>query len=182
MDEQELEDLEGMYRELLEAEPEDKHDIDVGTPDYVDKDKESAWRQEYVYDPNLIIPKDDTLSTKSYSVIVGEITPHSAAALGKLGELKEMAERDPSILTKPDMNGWRPLHEAVRSGELEVVEYLVEHGADVNQRTNQGKGGTPLFWAEQMLDKDSPVVLYLKKKGAKSIPPSTTEKPQDSEL
>ena len=165
LDDEELENLEEKYSDLLD-EPEVEHVIDVGTPDYVNKDKGSAWRQEYEYDPNLIISKDDTSATKTRSVVVGDATPHSAAALGQLDTLKAMAEKDASILTKSDANGWRPLHEAVRSGELKVVEYLVEHGADVNDRTNQGKGGTPLFWAEQMLDKDHPVVAYLKKKGA----------------
>ena len=29
----------------------------------------------------------------------------------------------------------QPLHEAVRAGHLDVVEYLVQHGADVHART-----------------------------------------------
>jgi ankyrin repeat protein len=60
--------------------------------------------------------------------------------------LKELVRADPSNTTKQDVNGWRPIHEAARSGEIEVLKFLVEHGADVNERTNEGAGGTPLFW------------------------------------
>ena len=45
-----------------------------------------------------------------------------------------------------DNNGWTPLHEATNNGHLDVTEYLVTHGADINNRGGQGcKGTTPLI-------------------------------------
>ncbi len=177
LEEDEFKVLEEQYQQLEEEEEEEEeeieYEIDLRTPDYVDEDMESAWRQEFEYDPDLSIPKESNGAV---------MTPHNAAARGELDALKQMAEQDPSLLTKPDQNGWRPFHEAVRSGELEVVEYLVERGANINERTNQGLGGSPLFWAEQKLEEDNPVILYLKKKGAKSIAPSAPRSSEDDEL
>ena len=41
--------------------------------------------------------------------------------------------------------GWTPLHNAVDSDDKEIVELLVNNGADVNATHNGG--GTPLHWA-----------------------------------
>jgi prolyl 4-hydroxylase len=56
------------------------------------------------------------------------MTVHAAAADGHLEFLKEMAKKDRSQLFKADHNGWRPLHEAARGGQVEVVEYLIKEG------------------------------------------------------
>ena len=181
LDEEELEDLENVYK-AAEEEASEGFEGDDDTPDYVHKDKESAWRQEYAYDPDTKTPKDEGEKTTTHSQEVRKLTPHGAAAMGRLDELKELVRADPSNLTKQDVNGWRPIHEAARSGEIEVLKFLVEHGADVNERTNEGAGGTPLFWAEQMLPKDSEAVLFLKAKGAKNIPPTPNGRPKDGEL
>lgn len=104
------------------------------------------------------------------------MTAHTAAALGRLEILKLMESRDPKVLTKADENGWRPIHEAARSGHKEVIEYLVKkHGAAVNERTNNGRGGTPLWWAEQMLDEDHEVIQLLRDMGAVNIAPEVVE-------
>ena len=49
-------------------------------------------------------------------------------------------EKDPSTIKKIDGNGWSAIHEAVRSGELEVLKWLVAQGLDINLRTHFGKG------------------------------------------
>jgi hypothetical protein len=46
-----------------------------------------------------------------------------------------------------------------------VVKYLVEQGADYNQKTG-GKGGTVLFWAKRELGAEHPVVSFLEELGA----------------
>lgn len=181
LDEEELEELENVYK-AEEDEVDEEVQEDYDTPDYVHKDKDSAWRQAYAYDPDTKTPKDDEEKTTTHMQEVRKLTPHSAAAMGRLDVLQELVKADPSNLTKQDVNGWRPIHEAARSGEIEVLKFLVEHGADVNERTNEGSGGTPLFWAEQMLPKESEAVLFLKAKGAKNIPPMPNGKPNDGEL
>jgi ankyrin repeat protein len=63
--------------------------------------------------------------------------------------LKELAQKNRSELFKKDRNGWRPLHEAARGGKHEVVEFLLKEGAQINERTNDNVGGSPLWWAER---------------------------------
>ena len=58
-----------------------------------------------------------------------------------------------------DENGWQPIHESVRGGNLEVVKYLVDMGADLAAKTSNG--ATPLWWARHILPPDNDVVPYL---------------------
>ena len=46
-----------------------------------------------------------------------------------------------------DNDEWTPLHLAARYGHKEIVEYLVEKGADVNAKDKEG--WTPLHFAAQ---------------------------------
>lgn len=85
--------------------------------------------------------------------------------------LKQLAKKDSKALLKADRNGWRPLHEAARAGETEVVEFLIKQGAEVNDRTNNGSGGTSLWWSQQLFGDDHPVVKVLKRNGAVNIAP-----------
>jgi len=113
-----------------------------------------------------------TTTTVSFSLPEG-MTAHTAAATGKVPVLKRIEKRDSKLLTKLDVNGWRPLHEAARRGQTTVLKYLLEnYDHDVNERTNDGRGGTALFWAEQTLREDHESIKYLKKKGAKNIAPN----------
>lgn len=49
-----------------------------------------------------------------------------------------------------DAAGWLPLHEAANHGYYEIVEYLIKHGAHVNDRGGaQCEGTTPLHDAAQ---------------------------------
>jgi hypothetical protein len=52
-----------------------------------------------------------------------------------------------------------------------VLEYLIEEGAEINERTNNGKGGNPLFWAEKDKVKNANAIAVLKKYGAVNLPP-----------
>ena len=65
----------------------------------------------------------------------------------------------------PDL-GFQPIHEAVREGHLEVVEFLIENGADINARTSQGLGSSVFNIAKNFLDRDDPVYALLAKLGA----------------
>jgi hypothetical protein len=49
---------------------------------------------------------------------------------------------------------------------LEVVKYLVENGANVNEETGGRGGGTPLYWAKKELKEDHPVISLLESLGA----------------
>jgi hypothetical protein len=65
----------------------------------------------------------------------------------------------------------RPIHEASRGGHTDVVKFLYKHGADVNARTSEGAGGTPLWWAQKVHGDDHPTASFLESIGALSIGP-----------
>lgn len=90
--------------------------------------------------------------------------------LNKDARRKKTPGRAP-IVEKRDEEGWQLMHSASASGQTEVVELLVEHGADVNSRTHGGHGATPLYIAERNNGGFHPVVRYLKSLGALNVGP-----------
>lgn len=103
-----------------------------GLPYYVPPKHQDQWEQKFVY-----VKKPSTRKTKSSSSSDGvdgadedndgagddasEDDPdgrlfHNLAAKGMLYRMKDMVQKDPSILTQEDPNGWLALHEAARSG------------------------------------------------------------------
>jgi ankyrin repeat protein len=77
-------------------------------------------------------------------------SPEDFADFGAMRMLKKYVEADPEILKKAQGNFY-PLHVAALSDagqgpNLKTVEYLIEHGADVNALTVHG-GYTPLHLA-----------------------------------
>lgn len=100
---------------------------------------------------------------------------HAAAAKGDVSQLKQLAKENPNSLFEQDRNGWRPIHEAARAGHADVIDYLVKNGAAVNERTNDGRGATALWWAENLFDDDHPVILALRQHGAVNHGPVVDE-------
>ena len=101
----------------------------------------------------------------------GATAAHTVAANGDLDALKEVVDKDPSVLDQADVNGWKPIHEAARGGQTKVLEYLIEKGVDINERTHDGKGASALWWAERNFSASHPAVKLLKKNGGVSLPP-----------
>jgi prolyl 4-hydroxylase len=48
------------------------------------------------------------------------------------------------MVHEPDGNGWLPIHEAARSGNVEIIKILLDHGADIDARTDYGEGHSTL--------------------------------------
>jgi ankyrin repeat protein len=89
---------------------------------------------------------------------------------GDLVRIQQIAEEDYDMLHEKDENGWQPIHEGARSGHLHIVKLLVNHGADINERTNAG--GTPLYIAKQENEEDTiNVIEYLENIGALEMGP-----------
>lgn len=88
-----------------------------------------------------------------------------------LAEAKEDPDQTYEVINKRDSNGWQPIHESAVNGKQAIVALLLKHGANINARTNGGRGGTALFLAQQALGSHHPVVQYLVFHGALSIPP-----------
>ena len=70
------------------------------------------------------------------------------------------------MLHMKDSNGWQPIHEAARGGHLDAVQLLVEHGADVNERTHFGEGKSVLELVLDTHGHDHPLFGYLEGIGA----------------
>ena len=121
---------------------------------------------------------DDTSTKKksrqppSLSSGTWETPLHPLAASGRVDEMYNIIEDGGDHLVhSKDTKGWTPLHEGARGGHLTVVQLLVAKGANVNERTHDGKGGTALFYAFDSHGKDSSVARFLQSHGAVLIPP-----------
>jgi Ankyrin repeats (3 copies) len=107
----------------------------------------------------------------------GTTEAHRAASDGNHEELVEVIDSHEEYVNARDANGWTPLHEAVRRGKLESVQFLIDRGSDVNSRTNPtANGGSVLYWAwSYHPDENHPVIALLKKYGAKYFLPFQSE-------
>ena len=137
--------------------------------------RHESWDDDVMIDENVfpkVIPKSNKLNT------IGATSAHILAAKNNVIRLREVAQTDPKSLDTTDINGWLPLHEAARGGCTEAVQYLVEEFGitDINARTNDGKGGTALWWAEHGLPENHKVIQILKRNGAISIAPFQKKK------
>ena len=172
--ESKVEDTKLMYEEALKELENDRSGVrqnPKSLPSYIAEgsSEETMWRQSYVYSPDL--RKSEPEKKPKVPTEPEGMTAHTAAATGKLQVLKSMQGRDPALLHKADSNGWTPMHEAARGGQKEVLEFLVKEGGALNDRTNAGKGGTPLWWAEQMHGANHAAVRFLRDQGAMNVAP-----------
>lgn len=90
---------------------------------------------------------------------------HEAAGRGDITQVKILLEKDPELLNAMDMKktpGYKPIHAAAAGGHVEVLEVLIERGADVNDTTPFNM--TPLHLAAQNGHKN--VVEFLIEKKA----------------
>ena len=70
---------------------------------------------------------------------------HDAARDGELAKVQALLKDNPDLVFSKDAFGWTPLHYAVVSGQKDVAELLLAHGAEVNAEDNDGF--TPLHVA-----------------------------------
>jgi len=70
---------------------------------------------------------------------------HDAVIAGEKAAVESLIEKDPGLVAARDKEGMTPLHWAVFAGSLDIAEYLLAHGADVNEKNNVGE--TPLHLA-----------------------------------
>ena len=94
-----------------------------------------------------------------------------AASTGDVDTIVQFASTERHLLHQTDKNGWLPIHEAARGGHLDVLELLVEHGADINARTHSGKGSTPMNLAVDSHGLEHEIVEYFSSLGALNIGP-----------
>jgi hypothetical protein len=90
----------------------------------------------------------------------------AAAATGDIVSMTHFVANQRHMLHMKDSNGWQPIHEAARGGHLDIVQLLVEHGADVNERTHFGEGQSVLELVLDTHGYDHPLIDYLEGIGA----------------
>lgn len=93
---------------------------------------------------------------------LGAAEIHDAAENGDLETVKKLVSADSKLIDAPDREGKTPLHYAAAKGHLNVVEWLVKNGANVNARNSSGI--TPLYLAKGFGKKD--VAQFLEQHGA----------------
>jgi len=91
----------------------------------------------------------------------GRNRAHHAALEEDLNLLQELIEMEgDEVLVTVDDNGWTPLHEAARTLNIEIVQYMIEHGADAHLRNVENE--TALDVATYFGGENHAVTLYLK--------------------
>jgi ankyrin repeat protein len=94
----------------------------------------------------------------------------NAMVEGKEEKASAMLENEPGLVQARNRGGWTPLHVAAALRNERIVQWLVEHGADVNHKGSDGR--TPLDHAvgkrAGYTDAYSRVVRMLKEKAART--------------
>lgn len=87
---------------------------------------------------------------------------------GDLHTLKYLAKAMPSLVHDTvDNQMWRPIHEAVRQGYLDIVQYLIEQeGVNIHAVCRVGGGMTPLAVSREFHGVDHDMSRYLESHGA----------------
>jgi len=75
-----------------------------------------------------------------------------AAGDGDLERIRELIEQHGLSPNAPDSFTYTPMHAAASYGQLEVLEYLIAQGGDVN--VTDGDGDTPLYTVEDVQTAD----------------------------
>mmetsp|Transcript_30464 Transcript_30464/g.73067 ORF Transcript_30464/g.73067 Transcript_30464/m.73067 type:complete len:478 (+) Transcript_30464:134-1567(+) len=152
-------DVDQKYRDALQR-GSGGHESDL--PSYIipGTPEEEHWRQQH--------PGGKKSARKSS--VTGSTIAHKAAQGGDLQALQREVARKKEIIHAKDSNGWTPFHEAARGGHIDAAKFLLDQGADINQRTNTD-GGTALWWAKQELGQDHPMISLLESMGALEIGP-----------
>lgn len=86
---------------------------------------------------------------------------HAAAEQGMMDVLRELIETDPALVHAKGPDGQRPLHFA-RSKE--VIDYLLEHGGDINARDVDHRGTA----AQWLVSEHPDLCRYLLQRGAEA--------------
>ncbi len=86
-----------------------------------------------------------------------EMTIHAAAGLGDLDRVEEMLAADPGLLEDTGGAADTPLEVAVQAGQLNVVEFLLERGADPD--VGRDRHEAPLHTAAKSRKRDALRIL-----------------------
>jgi len=110
---------------------------------------------------------------RSASYEKGATEAHKAALDGNLNDLKDYVNVHEDSVNARDANGWTPLHEAIRKGDMDITKFLLERGSDANSRTGRpGEfGGSALYLAKLFHGDDHSIIDLLKQYNARHMEP-----------
>lgn len=98
----------------------------------------------------------------------GSTELHHLAVEGNVEKLKEALDKHVHLINARDVNGWTALHEAIRTGKTDMVELLLNQGAEVDLRTGaQNDGHSGLGLAKFFHGAEHNVTKLLEAHGAK---------------
>lgn len=101
------------------------------------------------------------LSALNFTSFLAAAPIHSAAETGDMSKVRTLVAGDPASVNAKNDDGVTPLWVAAQKGQVEVVTFLLEKGADIEAKA---WGVTPLWIASQEGRAD--VVTALIRKGA----------------
>jgi ankyrin repeat protein len=93
-----------------------------------------------------------------------ELDVLEASALGQTDRVRQLLKSDPSLVQALSHDGWSPLHLAAYFGHERVVAALVASAADINRKSCNHLGHTPLHAA--VSGQQLAIVQFLIKHGA----------------
>lgn len=67
------------------------------------------------------------------------VLANGLAFYGLKDELEELYSLNPELMDEYDENGWTILHEAARTGKVDILIFLLDKGADPFKKTNDGE-------------------------------------------
>ena len=107
----------------------------------------------------------------------GTTEAHQIVIKQDLRDLAYILDLQPQYVNQADELGWTPLHEACRTLNLELVQFLVDRGADIHAKTKEGQsvGFLCTYFTETTSPDEQyrknpyihPMVRYLLGKGAR---------------
>lgn len=151
------------------------HETDAsdGLPPYIKRGsvEEERWHRSHPNAGKKSGGGGRKAKEKMESFTTGSTPAHRAAQEGDVKALTQVIDKLEHLLDAKDANGWTPLHEGARGGHADVVQLLVDKGANINERTREGKGETPLYWSIKENGEDHPVSQLLMGLGALNIGP-----------
>ena len=111
----------------------------------------------------LVVGCGESPSPEPPTVKAPDISIHEAAKDGNIEAIKQHLAAGTDVNTKDNFLGVTPLHSAASWGRKEIAELLLENGADVNAKREDGE--TPLDAA--IGNKHSEIAALLRKHGSK---------------
>ena len=94
---------------------------------------------------------------------IGGQSIHESAKKGDIEKIKSMIKENPELIFLQNRYGMIPLHTSAYNGKIEVFEFFLKKGVDLNSATRTGK--TALFYAE--INQQKNMIAFLESKGLK---------------